>query len=193
MTTPATSGAGQDAAPLNPKLTAKQALARLLELIRSSRYLSDFTPERMSQVMGVEFVTYRPGYHAFGEQVTLDWWYSLEKDESDQYGPHFTLRFTPEDAENVDQFSVADICQLDFDKFSNELVTMGFTREPHYDSAPPPPFGEKQLPHGQLMYYSFNRIRDSVSEMTIQVYLRGGADDPQGNVIRDCVEMIRIY
>lgn len=198
MTTPTAPGTiGKDTTPLRPKLTAEQVLIRLLELIRSSRYLSDFTPERLSQVIGVEFVTYRPGYHAFGEQVTPDWWYSLEKEDGDRYGPQFTLRFTTQDSKDANHVSMADVCQFDLDRFSAELEAMGFSKTPHYDSAPPappPPFpGSDARPeHGGLMDYTFERIRDGRGEMMVVVYL-GYVRDERTGTGRECVKMVRIY
>lgn len=195
MTTPATPGdPGKDATPLRPTMTAEQVLARLLELIRGSQYLSDFTTERMNQVMGVEFVTYRPGYQAFGEQVTTDWWYSLEKEDDDQYGPQFTLRFTPGQGKDANSVSMTDVCQLDLDRFSAELEAMGFSKTPHYDSAPPappPPFpGHDARPeHGGLMDYTFHRVKDGKGEMTVIVYPE--AEQAASNHL--CVRMIQIF
>ncbi|TDK23720.1 hypothetical protein E2F46_10280, partial [Luteimonas aestuarii] len=91
ITTPtAPDTAGQDTSPVNPKLTAEQALTRLLELIRSSRFRSDFTPERLSQVMGVDVKTFSSGYYGYGEQISEDWWYGFEMREDPKSGVPFS-------------------------------------------------------------------------------------------------------
>ena len=69
MTTPAAPGAaGQDAAPLRPRLTAEQALTRLLGLVRTSRTVKNFTPKSLAGAFGVEF-TMEGNRHVFHEQV----------------------------------------------------------------------------------------------------------------------------
>lgn len=182
MTTSAIHGsAGQGGAPLHPKLTAEQVMTRLLELIRSSRYVSEFTPERLNKAMGVEFVTYRPGYYAFGEQVTPAWWYSLEMDASKDDSSQFTLRFTPEDTENADRVAMTDVCEFDFDRLSAQLVSMGFSKNPYY------------VKGGRLLNYTFDRMRNEILEMRVDVYPQGEyvLDEQAGNS-RVCVKMLYI-
>jgi len=188
MTTSASPDAvGQDTSPLHPKLTPEQGLTRLLELIRNSRDLSEFTPERMNQALRVE-VVFSNGDYGFGEQVTPQWAHNFVMHKELQ---RFEFSFDPMTPGTSPE--VTDICQLDFDKFSDELVAMGFAREPYYDSAPPAPFGEERLPHGRLMYYSFNRMKDGLSEMTIHAYLQGEANDPPEKVRHDCIKMIHVF
>ena len=192
MTTPAATGAaGQDAAPLRPKLTAEQALTRLLELIRTSRYVSDFTPERVSQVMGVEteFAKNGTGEYGYGEQITSDW---LQNFGMEKTLDRFMFSFDP--VKPGTSPDMTDICQLDFEKFSAELETMGFSKTPHYDSPPFTLIEEDRLPHGRLMDYTFERIRDGRGEMTVMVY-------PEGDHVWNeqtangclCVRMILIH
>lgn len=171
-----------DATPIRPKLTAEEALTRLLELIRTSRTSSEFTRDRMSQVFGVEFVTYRPGYHAFGEQVTPDWWYSIDVEQPDESGSVLTLRFTPEESRNEAYVPLTDICQLDFDRFSSELEAMGFTKEPYYAE------------HGRLLHYSFGRTRNGISEMTVIASPTGERVwNEQTGSGRACIRTIRVF
>lgn len=187
MTNPATPGnAGQNTAPIQPRLAAEQVLTKLLGLIRNSKSIKDFTPEYLSKMMGVEFVTYSPGDHQYGEQVTPDWWYTMQMDESvtTQNISRFEFRFSSELGTSPD---MTDICQIDFENFASELESMGFTREPYYDSAPPAPPGEERLPHGRLLYWSFYR-----PELGIQVYPRGEANEPHEKISHNCVQMVLI-
>jgi hypothetical protein len=182
MTTPASSGiAEQGGAPLRPRLTAEQALTRLLELIHSSRHLDDFTPERLREVMGTEITYAEDGAdrYGFGEQITADWSYGFGVDKSAPTGPHFLFDFNPVPPGTSPDMT--DICQLDFEKFSAELESMGFIKTPSY--------GE----HGRLMHYTFNRMKDGINEMTIQVHLRGRASDSAVEVRHDCVKMLTIF
>lgn len=173
MTTPAATGsAGHEAAPVHPQLDAGQVLRRLLELIRSSKTIKDFTPDYLSKAMGVELVTYRPGYHAFGEQVAADWWYSLEMNDnvSPIIGPRLSFSFNAQAGTSPD---MTDICQVDFEQFASELESMGFSRERRYGS------------HGSMMNDLFIR-----SGMAIEVYPRGEANEPIDKISRLCVQMV---
>lgn len=192
MTTPATPGdTEKDAAPLRPKMTPEQMLTRLLELIRSSRYRSEFTPERVSRIMGVEVERAEDGSddYSFYEKVTPDWLqgfnFSTKYDE-------FTFRFDalPPGASP----GMTDVCELDLDKFSVEMEAMGFSKTPHYDSAPPAPppsfpGSDAQPEHGGLMDYTFHRMKDGKGEMTVIVHPEGeraGSDHL-------CIRMIQIF
>lgn len=177
MTTPAATGsAGQGAAPVQPRLDAEQVLTRLLELIRSSESIKDFTPAYLSKAMGVEFATYRPGYHAFGEQVTPVWWYSLEMHDdlkaSGIEGPRFDFSFGSAPGADPD---MTEICQVDFERFKAELESIGFASAPYY------------VEHGRLMSVGFTR-----PGLSVEVYPRGEANDPIEKISHKCVWMIQI-
>ncbi len=178
----ATGSGGQNAASLHSRLTAEQALTRLLELIRTSRYQSDFTPERLRQVMGTEINYAKDGAdrYGFGDQITADWSYGFGVDKSSPNGRHFQFDFNPiSPGASPD---MGDICQLDFDKFSSELEAMGFAKTPYY------------VEHGRLMNYTFDRMRDGILEMRIDVYPEGEhVWNEQTGSGRACVKMIYIY
>lgn len=185
MAAPPASGPG--AAPIQPRLSAEEVLTRLLDLIRSSKSIKDFTPERLHEVTGmtIEYAKDGSERYGFGEQLTSDWSYGFGVDKSLPQGPRFELGFN----ETVPGTSppMTDICQIDFEKFASELKSMGFTREPYYDSAPPAPPGEERLPHGRLFYWTFYR-----PELGIQVYPRGEANEPHEKISHDCVQMVLI-
>ncbi|GHE31147.1 hypothetical protein ACFOED_08175 [Vulcaniibacterium thermophilum] len=182
-----------DATPIRPKLTAEEALTRLLELIRTSRTLSDFTPERVSQVMGVELDRSADGYRYY-ERVAPRWLHGF--DYSAKYG-RFMFSFDPQPPGTSPDMT--DICQLDVDRFSSELEAMGFSKQAYYDSPPQPAYDpdtgtyDDSPRQGRLMKYTFDRMQDGLLEMRIDVYPRGEANDPPEKVLHDCISMIRIF
>lgn len=187
MTTDHTTTQDGDA-PLHPKLTAEQALLRMLELIRTSKTIADFTPERLEQVMGVPISPRGDGY-GFYEPLTLQWSHVFFVEEVKAglsiTKPHrqFQFLFTPNSPGTSP--SMTDICQVDFDKFAIELEVMGFSRGSYYDSPPQPPSEEFRLPHGRLMYDYFDR-----PDMRIEVYPRGESNE---RAAHNCVEWVFVY
>jgi hypothetical protein len=182
MTTPASSGvAEQRGAPLRPRLTAEQALGRLLELIRSSQHLDEFTPDRLREVMGTEISYAEDGAnrYGFGEQIAAHWSYGFGVDKSASTGPHFQFDFNPVPPGTSPDMT--DICQLDFEKFSTELESMGFTRAPSY--------GE----HGRLMHYTFKRVKNEIVEMTVHASTRREGTNSDGKSQRICMKGASIF
>lgn len=185
-----------DATPIRPKLTAEEALTRLLELIRTSRTLSDFTPERVSQVMGVEveFARDGSGGFGFGERITPHWMQNFGMD-----GERRFFEFSFDAVDPGASPDMTDICQLDVDRFSSELEAMGFSKQAYYDSPPQPAYDpdtgtyDDSPRRGRLMNYAFSRMRDGIVEMRIDVYPRGEANDPPEKVLHDCIKMVYIF
>ena len=165
-----------DASP--PQMTPEQALLRLVELIRTSRRLGDFTPEKVGQVMGVGVKPSgsSPGDYSFYERASNDWMYGFDFNHSYR---RFVFSFDPIDSQAHP--SMKDICTYDFDKFSGSLVEMGFSRTPIY--------GE----HGRLMNYSFDRFNNDNGGMRVEVYPRGEANVSSETIRHDCIQMIYIY
>lgn len=177
VTTQATSDAGQGAAPVKPQITAEQALTRLLELIRSSKSIQDFTPEHVSQAMGVkiEHAHDGSGNYGFGEDVTSEWNHGFGVNMKVMPGPRFDFSFNPIVPGTYPDMT--DVCQVDFDQFSSELKAMGFSSEPYYAE------------HGRLASHLFTR-----PGMKIEVYPDGEWvwSEEKGNG-RTCVKMVLIH
>ncbi|WP_254459582.1 hypothetical protein [Xanthomonas sacchari] len=186
MTSSPSSGAADPAAaPVSPKLSAEQMLSRLLTLIRTSKSVAEFTPQRLREVMGVDVDYARDGSgrYGFGEKVSQDWVHGFEVDpRMKNHG--FEFSFDP--ATPGSSPDMTSICQMDFDRFTGELEKMGFLREHYFDSPPQASFGEK-LPHGALMYDLFQR-----PGMWIQVYPNGEANEPIEKISHLCVQMVLI-
>ncbi|GGA16686.1 hypothetical protein [Dyella nitratireducens] len=161
---------------IRPLLNAEQALTRLLTLIRSSKSLEDFTPQRLREAMGtaINHAADRYERYGFGESITRQWSYGFGVDRSPNYGPRFEFSFN----KNAPGASppMTDICQIDFDQFKAELESMGFTSEPYY--------GE----HGALINLSFTRPK-----LYIEVYPEGEANEPVEKINHRCVKMVLIY
>lgn len=176
MTTTATAGdAEQGGASLNQALTAEQGLLRLLDLIRSSKGTEDFTPERLSEVMGVRIEYARDGTDRYGAggRLTEQWNYGFGVEKTVARGTRFDFSFN----ENPPGSSppMTDICQIDFDRFTAELEAMGFTRQRSYGS------------HGSVMNDFFDR-----PGMRVLVYPRGEANEPLEKISHNCVQMVLI-
>jgi hypothetical protein len=167
---------GDDPASIQPKLSAGQILLRLLELIRESDSVEDFTPEHLSRTMGVEIEYARDGSgrYGFGEAVTTEWNHGFEADLKTKSGARFSFSF---DSAPGSSPPMTDICQVDFDRFTAELEAMGFTRQRYY--------GE----HGRFINDWFDRP----GGMRVEVYPRGEhvwtAERGSG---RTCVKMVLI-
>jgi hypothetical protein len=175
MTSTAETGeAGDNSRSFHPKLDAEQVLLRLLELIRSSKSVADFTQEHMKKIMGVDFPAHAPGRYGYGEQLTSDWWYGLEMRNNATHGARFSFSFSSAPGSSP---PMTDICQVDFDRFTAELEAMGFARQRYY--------GE----HGRFIMDWF----DHPGGMRIEVY-------PDGEYVwtaergggRTCVKMVLI-
>lgn len=160
------------AAAVAPQLDSRQALTRLLELIRSSERVEDFTPERLTEAFGVPVRVFEPGYWGFGEALSTRWFYSIEGRQPPKIGARFSFSFNdgPGDAPPID-----DICGVDYASFTAELEAMGFSRRPYH--------GE----HGRFIHDRFER-----PGMAMQTYPVGETVPPGRPAGRTCLEMLRI-
>lgn len=172
--------------PASPKLDAEQVLTRLLNYIRSSKSTREITSEHLSKEMGVDFVTYEPGYHAFGEELTPEWAYGMELYDSTTPIRSHRFLFSFNSGPGASP-SMAGLCKPDFDQFAAELEAMGFTRKSHYDSPPQPPPGTPRLPHGSWLHDYFDR-----PGMHVEVYPQWTRSSLSEQGGRECVKMVLI-
>lgn len=170
---------GPNALPLHPKLVPEQALAGLLELIRTSRGLSDFTSQRVSQAMGVDMDSSarNPDDYSFYMPVTSEWLQGL--DYSKKYR---RLRFSFDPIHPGTSPDLTSVCKLEFDKFSSELRINGFTQS------------ENRGEHGRLLSYAFERMNDGRSEMRVEIAAEGERAGNNGaETGRVCIRTIYIH
>jgi hypothetical protein len=113
-----------------PKLDAETALAKVLELIRSSKSIDDFTAEKVAATTGLQM--HPDGSDRFGasETLTAEWWYSIDMDRATLSGPKFIFAFHPTEAGSSPD--ATPICGMDFAAFSQALESGGFHRETRY-------------------------------------------------------------
>ncbi|WP_152540987.1 hypothetical protein [Luteimonas huabeiensis] len=158
------------ASAVQPTLTAEQALTRLLELIRTTGSVQEFTPKKLQDTFGLPVWTDENRY-GFGERLNSEWSHGgmIYKE------PNGSFRFSYSvDLVGGDPFiAMTEVCQMDFAKFSAHLEGMGFSSEPNY--------GE----HGRLMSHLFDR-----PGMRVEVFPRGEANDTLERIKHKCVKMV---
>jgi len=195
--TSSTTGAGTmpDTEVIKPsRFNAEQVLRQLLELIRSSESVEDFTPERLEGMEGGPVKYWEEGY-GVGAWLTQHWTYVIEVQKAlGTWG--LTFRFAHRPGASP---PMTDICKLDFAGFATELEALGYEHESHYDSAPPSaaprplPDGRTYRPpprpeHGRLLYEYF-RPTSGRRGFAIKVIPRGESSD---NAKHQCVQSVWI-
>lgn len=157
-----------------PQLTVEVSVTRLLALLRNSRDAGEFTPERLSEAFGVAFQS-RGGEYSHGEAVSPRWAQNLEFNP-----PARRLRFGFDPLQAGGDEDMADVC-YELERVATQLAGLGFRKE------------ELRGEHGRLLAYRFERIRDGVPEMRVEVAPQGehsGRD--RGSSGRMCVRSIEI-
>lgn len=172
MTTPPPSAAAANTAA--PRLDAGQLLQRTLQLIGETRSIRDFSPQRLGDSYGVPFVSHEPGHHSFAEQIDRDWWYSLQIADDIGGAPRFDLSFD-QAVPSARGVSMADICQVDFDQFGQQLQALGFTRRANHAE------------HGRHVSDVFER-----DSMRVEVFARGESEASSEASAHACVKMLTI-
>jgi hypothetical protein len=154
---------------------SQDVVVRLLELVRTSRNVADFTPDRLTEAFGVELQVSGDAY-GHGAKVSPDWFQNF--DYNGKY-KRFRLSFDP--VRRGESPDIAQVCH-EFGNLTSELEGMGFQKQ------------EKRGEHGRLVQYSFERLRDGVPEMRIEVTPESGIeDDAASGGSRACVRSIYIY
>lgn len=156
-----------------PKLDAETALSKVLELIRTSRGIDDFTPERISAVTGLKMIPDGPDGFGASERLDVDWFYYLAMDRKTVSGPQFIFEFRPEKPGKLP--SAASICAMDFTEFSSEMERMGFAPRIHY--------GE----HGMILSHEFDS-----DHMFVDVYTQVLAPQEPTGQVGECIRMVII-
>jgi hypothetical protein len=159
--------------PAQQKLSAENVLSKVLDIIRNSRSIEDFTPEKISEVMGVGMTTYDQTRFGAGAALTPDWWYTLEMDSATIRGPQFMFGFHPDNPRKSPP--ATDICRMDFERFSSELEGMGLKKQTNY--------GE----HGRIVDYKFES-----PHLLVSVGTEGEDNAPPEKAAHQCVRTVTI-
>ena len=107
----------------------RQVLTRLLELMKTSNSVKDFTPERLNEVFKAPFLFDKYGEYQFHETSTKNWFYVLEISKDG----HFRLSFNPKKS-LLKRPDMTEICEMDADEFVEKAVSAGVTAYPAYES-----------------------------------------------------------
>ena len=131
-----------NAAP-SQDLTARQALERMLELIRGIHGITDVTPELLQRTMGRDVRRIEEGHFGFGQRLPGNWAFSVERYLLQPHdAPQLELGFDP--IPNTEAAAVT-ACEPDYAAFTSSLEGMGFARHSAY--------GE----HGRWLYDAFDK------------------------------------
>lgn len=156
-----------------PKLDAETALSKVLELIRSSKGINDFTPDRISEVTGLRMNFDGPDRFGAGERLTPEWNYSFYVNRAGLGGPQFMFSFDPS---IIGQSPPATaICGMDFNAFAKALEQMGFKKETWYAE------------HGRILKYTFDS-----SHMYVSVGTEGEDDAPPDRLAHQCIRTVTV-
>lgn len=157
----------------SPTWNAERLLLGLLDLIKKSNSIKDFSPQRVSEYLNEPVITFAPGHFGYGGKLTADWGFSFELKHTYTDRARLDLDFidtTPEHSATA-----TDICQVDFDRISSELERAGFSRSTTY--------GE----HGRIIDDRFDR-----PGMNIKVVTMGEAPKPPEKARHICVLAITV-
>jgi hypothetical protein len=154
-------------------LTSKDALSRMLELIRGIQSVNDVTPEYMGKVMGTKITVVDPDKYGFGQSFSKDWAGGIQRSKLISGATQLDFSFTSKPGE---QPSAAEVCDPDFGQFTAELEAMGLARQSHY--------GE----HGRWLYDYFDgrKMRVEVHAMDVSPQVHGD----NGAAAKACVKMV---
>lgn len=164
---------GQDPPLPQSEITAEQLLTRLLELIKSSRSITDFTLAKLQQALGAQLETYGPSSWGGRARLTPNWGYAINALEDLPDGAR--LRFSFFDNEGGTSGNMSQICQLDFDTFTGALQSAGFAKTSIY--------GE----HGESTFESYTR-----GQLRVEVTSRGEAGGSSEKVLHQCIQSIMV-
>ncbi len=122
-----------------PPKTQKEILERMLEIMRTSKSIKDFSRERLEQVFGAKMLPRTDdaaGYDFFGP-LSDNWRWSFHKYKDPIEGQDgFELSFNPitsyhKTDKAQGEPNIAEICKMDFNEFVRKAEEMGFAQEPN--------------------------------------------------------------
>lgn len=167
MTTPVKSDPAQSA------ITAKEALQRLLGLLRESKSIQDFTPDFIGKGMGVKVTVVDQDTYGYGAKLSRDWGWGITRQHSRVTGPRIDFGFSSDPGSNP---QATEICEIDYTRFTSELEAIGFARKANHGQ------------HGIVLSEDFDRPN-------LHVQVLAQAEHPQtqdGVVNRSCVKTVII-
>ena len=143
-----------------PILGQRKMMEKLLEMIKTSNSIKDFTPERLGQVFGVLIEKGRRG-HGYDEQLTNNWWqgFAIYPDVNNPRNMQFQIGVRPDSSVLFKDPIIDEVCDMDYKEFVRNLVDLGFpkylleSKRPAWDDyreRPPVPTRSIHLKRGEL-------------------------------------------
>lgn len=112
------------------RMTQRQIMTRLLEMMSTAKSINDFSVERLSEIFNVQFRTDISTEYYAGGKITKNWTYDLAKYKKSGY---FSLSFLPI-GNPLKLPDMTEICDMGVDEFIEKAVAIGFTATPAYES-----------------------------------------------------------
>ena len=154
-------------------VTAEQLLNRLLELIKHSTSIADFTAATVGSALGVRLHTFAPGRAGYRARLTPEWSCTLTTHQKYGLGPRMLLDFISEPPGRV---PMTGICQIDVRSFTGELSQAGFSNTVHY--------GEHGWRMGNLLEHG---------GLTVELSACSEADQPQDKFEHHCIRSVLVH
>ena len=113
------------------QLSPEELLNRILDLMAASESVQDFTPQRVGEMIGIEFIFDKESntYKSVG-QITESWGYSFMKYK---VGGSDSFSFSFDPLEVHGEPEVAKVCGMNFDAFVRKAEALGFMQLPLID------------------------------------------------------------
>ena len=110
-----------------PILGQRKMMEKLLEMIKTSNSIKDFTPERLGQVFGVPIEKGSSGY-GYGEQLTKDWrqGFAISEIETPRH-MRFEIGVYPDSSALFKNLDIGETCEMNYNEFINRVVELGFS------------------------------------------------------------------
>lgn len=163
---------------INPKLTPKKLLTRLLTLLETSESVDDFTPKRLEEIFGVPVQMDKEDKdrHEFHEKVTKNWGYRFSVGTNISGIKLFILSFNWLGDKSIAHPEMTEVCEMKFDEFIEKAEAIGFSAKPVY--AKGNVFRGGTLSNGKLL-----------------IQIRTAAEHPWDERGRgkSCIESLRIF
>ena len=111
-----------------PILGQRKMMEKLLEMIKTSNSIKDFTPERLGQVFGVPIEKGSSGY-GYGEQLTKDWrqGFAISEIETPRH-MRFEIGVYPDSSALFKNPVINEVCDMGYQEFIRHLVELGFPK-----------------------------------------------------------------
>ena len=134
----------------------------------------NFTPERVSQVFGVNLDTqgFKEGEFSLSENLTPDWVYYLYRSRGGISKEHWffsiELKFYKESNSGAIELDMSEICDMNIEEFTRKAETLGYTSYPLFHREVRIPGVLLERDNLRLRVYEARHPSDTVSPRCIR-------------------------